>query len=330
MKILAVNGLASLQDVGRFGQRKFGIGINGAMDSWSLKAGNLLLTNPENTVAIEITLGGLTVQFEEDTMFCLTGAVFEAYLTNSSGEKVRVHHNWRVVAHAGDTLELVRAVYGMHGYLCVRGGFAIPPVLGSASTNLKAEFGGYQGRLLQVGDTLAINAVTHLLSSSSSPWLPVIGMASIDQFAVADQLTVVRIIKNSEYDAFTPTAHQRMSNQHWQLSSNSNRMGYRFDSGNDAKLELVEPLQMNSHGVDIGMIQVPPQGQPIVLMADTQTTGGYPKIASVIEADIGKLSQIRFGRYCQFVWVTLAQAIQARQARDYQLSLIRNYANAHV
>lgn len=324
MKVLAVTGLASLQDLGRFGQRKHGIGINGAMDSWALRAGNLLLNNPENTVAIEITLVGLTVQFAQDLTFCLTGAVFEAYLITPAGEKTRVHHNWRVHARAGDTLQLVRAVHGMHGYLCVRGGFAVTPVLGSASTNLKAEFGGHQGRLLTAGDELTLNQPT-----GTSAWLPIIAMANSDRFAAANEPTKIRIIKNSEYDAFTQAAQARMVSKPWQLSSSSNRMGYRFDSGSEDKLDLIEPLQMNSHGVDMGMIQVPPQGQPIVLMADTQTTGGYPKIASVIEADIGKLSQIRFGRQCQFVWTTLEQAIQARQAREYQLSLIQEYANAN-
>lgn len=141
MKILASNALASIQDVGRFGFRSLGVGTNGAMDPWALQVANALLQNPLDTAAIEIALGSFSVQFEQDTCFCLTGGLYEAYL-----DEKRVYGYWRITAKARQTLKLVRPLQGMYAYLAVQGGFDIEPVLGSSSTNTKAEFGGYKGR----------------------------------------------------------------------------------------------------------------------------------------------------------------------------------------
>ena len=154
MKITAMTAMASLQDMGRFGHRRFGIGTSGAMDSWAIKAGNALLNNPDNTVAIEVTLGGMTLAFDDSDVdattgeisVCLTGALYEAYVTDTAKQtRERVPNGWRIAIKAGQTLELVRAIQGMHGYICIQGGLAVEQVLGSASTNAKAEFGGYHG-----------------------------------------------------------------------------------------------------------------------------------------------------------------------------------------
>lgn len=329
MKITAISGMASLQDLGRFGQRTHGIGINGAMDSWSLKAGNALLGNDENAAAIELTLGGLTLEVQQPITFCLTGAVFEAFLLNKNGNKRRVYHNWRITAQAGEQLQITRAVQGMHGYMCVQGGFVVDEILGSASTNLKAEFGGHDGRLLQVGDKLAVQQSQQTLSEIGiADFEPTLSLPTFDKSITTqfdDSLPIIRVLKNSEVAAFDDESLNNFVSQPYKLLSSSNRMGYRLEGGK--QLQLIEPLQMNSHGVDKGMIQVPPQGQPIVLMADTQTTGGYPKIASIIEADVGRFAQLRFGQSCRFVWVTLEHAIHARQAYQRYLSQIWRYAN---
>lgn len=328
LQIQAINGLASVQDLGRFGQRGRGIGINGAMDAWALRAGNALLGNDNNAAAIELTLGGMTLTFSQDTVFCLTGALFEAYLSSTADDKQRVPNGWRIQARAGDTLTLVRAVQGMHGYLCVQGGIDVASVLGSASTNSKAGFGGYHGRMLQAGDRVPIVAANHTNRTASqpigiAPFVPTFCQALQQVAAEHPDTPLIRVLKNSEFDAFSPTAQQNFVTTPWKLTSSSNRMGYRLEG---VALTLNAPLQMNSHGVDIGMIQVPPQGQPIVLMADTQTTGGYPKIASIIEADIGRFAQLRFGQACRFAYVDVEQAIAARAAYEHYLKQIRQYA----
>ena len=305
MKVLTANALASIQDSGRVGYRSQGVGRNGVMDQWAFQAGNALVKNDLNEPAIEIALGNLTVTFENEVSFCITGALYEAYL-----DEQRIPCYWRIAAQAGQTLKLVRPIQGTYAYLCVHGGFDIAPVMQSASTNAKAGFGGYQGRYLQALDTINIK---------TSSALPIIGITSL---AATD---CIRVIKNSEYDCFTTESLANFESQPWQVQSSSNRMGYRLQG--TVALEPIESMQMSSHGVDIGMIQVPPQGQPIVLMADAQTTGGYPKIATIIQADIGLMAQTRLGQSCKFTIVSLQQALQARQARHLYIERIRRYAH---
>ncbi|XHN80865.1 hypothetical protein O1Q80_00485 [Lonepinella sp. MS14435] len=151
MKILKIQTFATLQDLGRFGFRSLGIGQCGAMDTLALKAGNLLLANQQNACAIEIALGSMTVQFEQYSSFCITGAFYEAYLDNEP-----VYSYWRYPVRAGQILQFVKANYGMYGYLCVQGGFDVPLELGSRSTDLKTQLGGWQGRALQEGDQLPL------------------------------------------------------------------------------------------------------------------------------------------------------------------------------
>ncbi len=304
MKILNANGLASIQDPGRLGYRSMGVDRSGVMDFWALQAGNALIKNDLNEPAIEVALGGLTIEFEKDVSFCLTGALYEAYLDDK-----RIPCYWRINAHAGQILKLLRPLQGMYGYLCVHGGFAIEPILQSASTNLKAGFGGFAGRYLQADDILKVKNASNLA---------VIGVARLAP------TNTIRVVKNSEYDHFTLASKQAFETQQWQLQSSSNRMGYRLKG---QALEFIEPLQMSSHGVDMGMIQVPPQGQPIVLMADAQTTGGYPKIATVIDADIGLMAQTRFGKTCQFIVIDVEQALYERQLRQRYIEKIKEYAH---
>lgn len=328
MKILKINGFASVQDTGRVGHRKHGIGTNGAMDSWALQLGNALLNNPLHTEAIEVALGGLQVEFQSQSHICLTGAYYQAELTRASGEKMPIYQGWRYAVKAGDVLDLQRPIQGVYAYLCVEGGLGITPILDSCSSNLSAKFGGYQGRALAVGDEFQLRPATAQRASvAMSPFYQSNALGDFSDVAIQHGDAVkIRIIQNTEYSAFTAQSQALFTEQMWQVSSQSNRMGYRLKSTTDAVLQLEEPLQMNSHGVAMGMIQVPPQGEPIVLMADAQTTGGYPKIASVIRADLGRFAQLRGGQKCQFVWVDLAEAWQAYQQRILHLKKVQDYA----
>ena len=307
MKVLTVNALSSIQDLGRLGYRSMGVGKNGAMDAWSLQAGNALVKNPLDTPALEIAMGSMTLEFTQDTSFCITGALYEAYLDDT-----RIAGYWRIHAKKGQVLTLQRPLEGMYSYLCVYGGFDIAPILASVSTNLAAGFGGAKGRALQAGDVLPTN---------NTAKLPIIGVARLPK------TERIRIIKSSEYACFTKAAQTALLETPWQLQTSSNRMGSRLKG--DAALELSEPLQMPSHGVDMGMIQVPPQGQPIVLMADGQTTGGYPKIAAIISADIGRMAQMQYGKACRFELVDAEQAFLAQQQRQRYIHEIQEYANEH-
>lgn len=301
IKILQTSSFAAVQDLGRYGYRRYGIGHAGAMDALALRAGNLLLGNPEGAAALEVALGGVRLRFECDTAFCVTGAVYEADL---DGEPV--HSYWRYTARKGQVLNMVRAVQGMYGYLCVRGGFAVPEVLGSRSTDHKAAFGGFEGRAVREGDCLP--------TGSDGLVLDRIGIAPIG-FS-----SVIHAVPSAEYGLFGKTAHYRFWQDEWMLQSDSNRMGYRLGG---SPLELQQPAEMLSHAVQFGTVQVPPSGQPIVLMADAQTTGGYPKIAAVAAADYGRLAQVRFGSKIRFKMVTPQEARGLHRKNQAYLNQIK-------
>ncbi|WP_342345085.1 biotin-dependent carboxyltransferase family protein [Uruburuella testudinis] len=304
MRVQAVQAIAHIQDLGRFGLRRFGIGHAGAMDTLALQAGNLLLRNPAGAAALEIALGGISVSFTRDTPFCITGALYEAAL---DGEPV--HSYWRYTARRGQTLTLARAVRGMYGYLCVAGGFDVPEILGARSTDLKAAFGGFQGRCVQAGDEIPLGG--------DARKLPHIGIAPIPL------TNRIHALPSSEYYTFTAEAQQALWQQGWVLQSSSNRMGYRLQG---SRLALLQPLEMLSHAVAFGSIQVPPSGQPIVLMADTQTTGGYPKIACVAAADLGKLAQVRFGGKIYFQTASTGKAARLLHQNQIYLNQIKRIA----
>ncbi|XXQ69346.1 biotin-dependent carboxyltransferase family protein [Neisseriaceae bacterium B1] len=304
LHILECNALASIQDLGRYGLRRLGIGHAGAMDTLALKAGNLLLQNEENAAAIEIALGGMRIEFQRDTPFCITGAVYQAEL---DGEKV--HSYWRYTARAGQVLYLHRAMQGMYGYVCVHGGLDVPEMLGARSTDLKAAFGGHEGRSLKEGDQIAIGG--------SACEMRRVGIAPIPF------TNRIHALPSSEYTAFTRNAHYRLWQNAWTLQSDSNRMGYRF-GGN--VLDKAKEIEMLSHAVQFGTVQVPPSGQPIILMADTQTTGGYPKIATIAAADLGRLAQLRFGSKVYFSLVTPKEAYRLKQRNRAYLNQIQRIA----
>lgn len=299
--ILDVKSRATIQDLGRFGLRRFGISHCGAMDKLALRAGNILLGNAENVPAIEVPLGGITLQFQQDMNFCVTGAFYEMMLDDKP-----VFAYWRYQVRAGQILKMARAKIGMYGYLCVQGGFVLPQALNSCSTDLRAEIGGIEGRCLQAGDQLQ-TANDHILRSE-------IGIAPIP---LRD---VIRALPSSEYQAFKRKSQYYWWRNEWTLQSNSDRMGYRFQG---QTLELKQPLEMLSHAIQFGSVQVPPSGQPIILMADAQTTGGYPKIANVIDADLGTLAQVRLGSTIKFEAVSLQEAAKLRRKNEIYLDQIR-------
>lgn len=321
--IKTMTAQATMQDLGRVGLRGDGIGLGGAMDVWALQAGNASVGNALGNAAIEVPLGGITLAFDKETRICLTGAVYQADL-----DGVPVYHMTVTVVKQGQVLTLHRAVYGMYGYVCVAG---LEPkrVFGSAGTASFSKVGR-----LSVGSTLKIATLPSGVSVAKKvPTFYEKGGSQKENYELGDCLamnkidtTFIRIAPSSEYKAFTDKAIWAMAQNVWQLSPTSDRMGYRFNrvDNNAPILDLTTPMQMNSHGVGKAMIQVPPQGTPIVLMADSQTTGGYPKIATVIDADVGRLAQVRFGGQVRFVWTDWERAIAAYERRVAYLLTIKN------
>ncbi|MDR7344458.1 biotin-dependent carboxylase-like uncharacterized protein [Pantoea alhagi] len=292
LKIIRAGMNTTLQDSGRGGWRQLGISSGGALDEPAMRTANLLVGNPQTQAVLEITLGQFCAQFDRDGWFALTGAGCNADLDGRP-----VWTGWRLPVKKGQRLTLSMPVRGMRSYLAINGGFDVAPVLGSCSTDSKAEFGGWQGRRLQDGDALPLAAPTQAFRKA----------VGVRQLLWGNRL---RALPGPEYHEFSKESQEAFWRVSWRLDPQSNRMGYRLQGRPLARNGNRELL---SHGLLPGVIQVPHNGQPIVLMADAQTTGGYPRIACVIEADLYHLAQIRLGEPIHFIHCTLEEALQARE-----------------
>lgn len=298
IELTSDSALATVQDQGRFGSLNFGVGTSGAMDQLALAAGNALLSNAPTDAAVELQIFPMQWRFHEDMRFALTGADTRATLNGRP-----LPPWWVSQAARGDCLELGRAVSGSRAYLCLPGGIDVPAILGSRSTQLRGSFGGLDGRFLRQGDRLsAIRRVdTGCVDIGVIP--PACSMPLGEPGP-----TTVRVMPASEYGCYDSASQAAFWTHEWKITSQSDRYGYRL-----AGQALVpnSPLEVRSHGIVPGVIQVPPGGQPIIQMRDAQPTGGYPKLGTVIEADLWRLGQAPTGSRLRFVEATYDQAIAA-------------------
>ena len=302
LTLLRAGMATSVQDAGRFSYGQSGVSLSGVLDLPAMKTANLLVGNPESSAVLEITFGQCRFRFERDSWFALTGAGCQAEL---DGETVWT--GWRTFARAGQVLTLTRAIRGVRSYLAINGGFDLPQVMDSCSTDLKAGFGGWQGRYLKDGDSLPLHPATRRFSAS----------VGVRQLLWGNR---VRVIPGPEYHEFSAESQQAFWRTGWVLSTQSNRMGYRLQG---RQLHRPDGRELLSHAVLPGTIQVTNGGQPVVLMADAQTTGGYPRIGSVIASDLYHLAQIRPGEPIHFVHCTLQQAREAKQHQQHVLDMMK-------
>lgn len=314
--VLRAGIFSSVQDLGRTGLRHLGVAKAGGLDALAVEVGNRLVGNAPQAATIELTVGPAAFRFTQPTRIAVTGAQFSATL---SGEPVYTW--WSLPVRAGQELVLQGPVRGMRGYLCVRGGIDVMPVLGSRSTDLAARFGGLGGRKLRDGDRLPIGALAARQGRATDIDAPAFGVKAPQwcrfadvphepvrrgkHVAGAERAAVIRVLRGPEYDAFDEDARTAFWSDEWSVTPHSNRMGYRLAG---RALTLERNLDMLSHAVLPGTIQVPGSGQPIVLMGDAQTTGGYPRIGVVIAADLWKLAQVRLGEAVRFVRSTREEA----------------------
>jgi biotin-dependent carboxylase-like uncharacterized protein len=292
LKVLRAGMLTTVQDLGRHGFRQSGIGQSGALDATALRIANLLVGNAEMAAGLEITLGQFQGQFTRQCSIALSGAGCHATLDGQV-----LWTGWRYPVRAGQTLSMKMPLRGMRSYLAVSGGIDVPEVLGSRSTDLNAGFGGFSGRRLQDGDVLPLGHASPRPATVVGVKQPLFGNR-------------IRALPGPEYQEFSAVSREAFWRTAWQLSPQSNRMGYRLHGHH---LERETSREMLSHGLVPGVVQVPHGGQPIVLMADAQTTGGYPRIATVIEADLYHLAQMRLGEPVHFVKCSYEEAQSALQ-----------------
>jgi len=299
--------LASVQDLGRHGHRQLGICPGGALDVLALTLANRLVGNADRAAGLELTMGGCELQFEADTRIALAGDDFGASL-----DGVPLWPCWSVPVAAGQTLRLAGANAGgtkkpgVRSWLAVAGGIDVPPVLGSRSTDLKAGFGGLQGRALRKGDRLPTGIA--MLDAAQRERRP-FGIRGPDWGPAEDDGAIaLRVLPGPEFELFTLAAREQLWGERWRITPQSNRMGSRLEG---AELRRKRSGDMLSSGVIPGTIQVPPSGQPIILMGDAQTTGGYPRIGVVIRADLWKLAQAPLNGRLRLVQVDQPQALAA-------------------
>jgi antagonist of KipI len=288
----------TVQDLGRSSHRSEGVPLSGAMDRFALRLANLLVGNDESVAALEFALLGPELEFSDDAVIAVTGGDFGGL---PLWQPVRVA--------AGTTIKFSAAREGCRGYLAIAGGFSVPPRLDSASTFLRGGFGGLEGRALREGDVLQSNAVPRQIAGH---WR--IDPRILPEYSAAP---AVRVLRGAHAAEFGRTFFESS----YRVTAHSDRMGLRLKG---ATLLRQSTTELRSMTVVPGTVQVPADGQPIILMADAQTIGGYPHIAHVITVDLPLVAQLRPGDALNFVEVALEEAHELALAREHALAMLRH------
>ena len=311
IEVRAPGLLTTVQDLGREGFGPLGVSPSGAADPVALRLGNRLVGNPESAAGLEMTLLGGTFTFPEGAIIALTGADFGATLDNAAFPL------WAPLeVKPGQTLRTGATRSGARCYLCVAGGIAEKPFLGSVSTHLLSELGGHQGRALRKGDVLKI-ANTNRPFGKRTPFHKKTIVANALQHLQPRK--VLRVTPGPQHALFPDAAQKIFYASTYRVTEESNRMGLRLEGPPlpvDASL-VGEVGEMITEGVSLGAVQITPAGLPIILFVEQQTTGGYPKIANVISADFSSLGQLRPRDEIRFEpvdWETARQLFIAQEA----------------
>lgn len=298
IEIISPGVLATVQDRGRFGFAHLGISPAGAADALSLRVANRIVGNDEAAAAIEMTLVGVSVRFLQSSTIALTGATV-------TSEAVRMFE--AVQVNAGFVLECGPLRDGTRTYLAVAGGIDVPKVLGSASTHLPAGFGGFEGRALKKGDVLEIRSEAREQRPANARRL---------RDLLAPRKTI-RVTRGPQHHLFEENEIEQFCASGYVVTEQSNRLGLRLSG---AAVMPASRGEFLTEGVSLGAIQIPPNGQPIILSVDQQTTGGYPKVANVIAADMHCVGQLRPRDTVRFQLVSLEDAIKVLREQESALA----------
>lgn len=302
LKVLK-NGIhTSIQDGGRIGFRNFGIPKSGAMDLHSFRLANSLVNNDKNTSCLECLLKGGIYEFTQTAVIAITGADMGASLNNKDCPM-----NKSLTIQEGDVLKLGYAKSGKCSYIAIQGKPDIPLIFGSTSTYTLSELGGLEGRILRTGDVLRWKNEKLKNPNRSIP------EHLIHRF---HKKQILRIMPGPEWEQFLPTDHKKLESSTYTIQADSDRMGIRLLG---KKLQCTSNVPMPSSATLPGTVQIPANGQPIILMPDGQTTGGYPRIAKVIDADLSTLAQMPTGGVIRFRQVTVEEARELALHKEARL-----------
>ena len=291
IRVLHPGLFTTVQDAGRWGYQRFGIPVAGPMDPVAHRLANLLVGNRPGCATLEVTLAGPRLEFQRDLLFAVCGAEFEAFLDGKAAPGGTVH-----AVRRGQCVAFGRRRRGARAYIAVAGGFDVPRVLGSRATHVGSGMGGFRGRALAAGDVLATGDDIER------------GVRAGDRRTVPTRAgRPVRVLPGPHDDRFGTAGAAALAHAGYRVGAASDRMGYRLE-GPPLPQEGPELL---SAAVPVGAIQVPPSGEPIILMADRPTTGGYPRIGTVISADIPVVAQLAPGEPVEFETCSQEAAVQA-------------------
>ena len=301
LHILKPGLLSTVQDLGRYGHQAAGVPVGGPMDSFSHRLANQLVGNKPDAATIEVTLLGPELIVEAETTIAVAGAQFELTCDDRP-----MALNASAAIHRGQRLKFGRIMQGARAYLAVAGGIQTEPVLGSRATHLVSRMGGFNGRALAAGDRVPIADASagRRQRNSIGLTLPSKGRA------------LLRVMAGPQADWFDADALKTIAGVSFRISPQSNRMGYRLQG---PPLVRQRAGELISEPLGIGAIQVPSAGEPILLMADRQTAGGYPKIGYVISADLPLAGQLAPGDFIEFHLCSQAEAVAALISRERQL-----------
>ncbi len=272
----------TIQDKGRFGYRAFGVPVSGSMDMESYRMANELVGNPANSPALEMTLSGGSYRFDSEAIIAVTGASAPVVLAET-----KVQMNTTIRVNPGEVLSIGAVTRGARLYLAIRGDWELEKVMSSYSTYTMGNFGGMNGRSLQNGDILVWNDLQATFRETE------VDKSRIRYFS---SKVSIKIMKGPEWDLLSSETQQQLLSSKFEVDSKSNRMGIRLKG----ERLRVSDLQMVSSPVLPGIIQLPPNGHPIILMNDGQTIGGYPRIAKVLDEELWRLGQVKSGDVIRF------------------------------
>lgn len=308
LRVVASSSVCTLQDLGRIGQQRFGVPVSGALDPVSLRIANALVGNPDATAALEMFYKGPTLAVAaESVRVASIGAALEV-LSGAASRPVPARQSVRLVR--GERIRVGRCKTSLVAYLAVEGGFSLPGFLGSLSTFVRAGLGGIDGRALRKGDALPLALAT----------APERDEHRAPAWDILAPRARVRVVFGPQDDYFTERGRRTLVASRYTVSLQSDRMGMRLEG---PALEHAKGFNIVSDGTAPGSIQVPGNGLPIVLLADRPTTGGYPKIATVVSADLPAFGRLRPGATIGFDAVSVEQAEAARRELEAQIAALR-------
>ena len=326
MKATAIRAgfLTSVQDLGRTGFRELGVSLGGALDPHGLRVANLLAGNDESAAGLEITFGGLRLRFADERIVVWCGGEFKARIGSTS-----LDAGHPALVRAGEECSIESPALGCRAWLAISGGIDVPLVLGSRSADLRAGFGGVNGRPLRDGEEFPFGEnpqrakllINKLRKEKIAGWKPPHDWSSTER-----RTPTLRYIRGVDWTRFNDVAIERFATEPFIVSPDSDRMGIRLDG---PRLERREDVDLLSEAVAPGAVQVPPSGQPILLLNDCQTIGGYPKIAHVIAVDLPIATQLCPGDRVRFSEVSIRDAHALLLEREQNLQQFRRGLESH-